>query len=166
MSVCLSVCLSVRHHESCHYAQRNVQPKVPTASAQSGKHCVFSVCSKREKANKLISRCFPRHSKAASYRGHCFCSLPYTFRSCSLTRALFRALRTRNSSLARPRPGQILAPRVCTSVLFIVFFICIGYLQSSCLRLAHTASLQSVIAYSSLRLGCHVDNVHAPPIWR
>ena len=35
----MSVCLS----ESCHYAQRSVQPKVPTASAQSGiKYDVFS----------------------------------------------------------------------------------------------------------------------------
>ena len=46
VSVCLSVCLSVRHHESCHYAQLSVQPKVPTASAQSGKHFKYGVFSK------------------------------------------------------------------------------------------------------------------------
>ena len=45
-SVCVSVCLSVRHHESCHYAQRSVQPKVPTASAQAGKHFKYGVFSK------------------------------------------------------------------------------------------------------------------------
>ena len=43
-SVC--VCVSVRHHESCHYAQLSVQPKVPTASAQSGKHFKYGVFSK------------------------------------------------------------------------------------------------------------------------
>ena len=43
-SVCLSLCLSVRHHESCHYAQRNPQPK---ASAQSGKHFKYGVFSKK-----------------------------------------------------------------------------------------------------------------------
>ena len=42
----MSVCLSVRHHESCHYAQRSVQPKVPTASAQAGKHFKYGVFSK------------------------------------------------------------------------------------------------------------------------
>ena len=42
----VSVCLSVRHHESCHYAQRSVQPKVPTASAQAGKHFKYGVFSK------------------------------------------------------------------------------------------------------------------------
>ena len=42
----LCVCLSVRHHESCHYAQRSVQPKVPTASAQAGKHFKYGVFSK------------------------------------------------------------------------------------------------------------------------
>ena len=45
-SVCVSVCLCVRHHESCHYAQRSVQPKVPTASAQSGKRFKYGVFSK------------------------------------------------------------------------------------------------------------------------
>ena len=63
VSVCLSVCLCVRHHESCHYAQLSVQPKVSTASSQSGKHFKYGVFSKnalfkklwREKANKLIS---------------------------------------------------------------------------------------------------------------
>ena len=53
----LCVCLSVRHHESCHYAQLSVQPKVPTASVQSGK-LFFSLKMQklwREKANKLIS---------------------------------------------------------------------------------------------------------------
>ena len=71
-SVCVSVCsclsdsLCVRHHQSCHYAQLNVQPKVSTASAQSGKHFKYGVFSKnaqklwREKANKLISMCLPR----------------------------------------------------------------------------------------------------------
>ena len=44
--VCVCVCLSVRHHESCHYAQRSVQPKVPTASAQSGKRFKYGVFSK------------------------------------------------------------------------------------------------------------------------
>ena len=44
--VCLCVCLCVRHHESCHYAQRSVQSKVPTASAQSGKHFKYGVFSK------------------------------------------------------------------------------------------------------------------------
>ena len=44
-SVCVCVCLSVRHHESCHYAQRSVQPKVPTASAQSGKRFKYGVFS-------------------------------------------------------------------------------------------------------------------------
>ena len=60
--VCMSVrtCLCVRHHESYHYAQLTVQSKVPTASAQSGKHFkygVFSFVQKLwlEKANKLIS---------------------------------------------------------------------------------------------------------------
>ena len=42
--VCLCVCLCVRHHESCHYAQQSVQPKVPTASAQSGINMAFSLC--------------------------------------------------------------------------------------------------------------------------
>ena len=46
VSVCLSVCLSVRHRESCHYVQRSVQPKVPTASAQSGKRFKYGVFSK------------------------------------------------------------------------------------------------------------------------
>ena len=41
--VCVCVCLSVRHHESCHYAQWNVQQKVPTASAQSEKHFKYGV---------------------------------------------------------------------------------------------------------------------------
>ena len=47
LCVCLSVCLCVRHHESCHYAERSVQPKVhvPTASAQSGKHFKYGVFS-------------------------------------------------------------------------------------------------------------------------
>ena len=40
------VYLCVRHHESCHYAQRSVQPKVPTASGQSGKHFKYGVFSK------------------------------------------------------------------------------------------------------------------------
>ena len=46
--VCVCVCLCVRHHESCHYAQLSVQPKVPTASVQSGKHFKYGVffCSK------------------------------------------------------------------------------------------------------------------------
>ena len=44
--MCVSVCVSVRHHESCHYAQRSVQPKVPTASAQAGKHFKYGVFSK------------------------------------------------------------------------------------------------------------------------
>ena len=40
------MCLCVRHHEFCHYAQRSVQPKVPMASAQSGKHLKYGVFSK------------------------------------------------------------------------------------------------------------------------
>ena len=34
----LSVCVSVRHHE-----QLSIQPKIPTASAQSGKHFKYGV---------------------------------------------------------------------------------------------------------------------------
>ena len=36
----------VRHHESCHYAQRSVQLNVPTASTQSGKHFQYGIFSK------------------------------------------------------------------------------------------------------------------------
>ena len=49
-SVGLCVCLSVRHHESCHYAQLSVQPKVPTASAQYGKYGKNALF----KANKYV----------------------------------------------------------------------------------------------------------------
>ena len=42
----LCVCVCIRHHEFCHYAQRSVQLKVPTASAQSGKHFKYGVFSK------------------------------------------------------------------------------------------------------------------------
>ena len=54
--VCLCVCLSVRHHESCRYAQLSVQPKVPvpTASAQSGKQIWRFRKLWREKANKYV----------------------------------------------------------------------------------------------------------------
>ena len=38
--------MCVWHHESCHYVQRSVQAKVPTASAQSGKHFKYGVFSK------------------------------------------------------------------------------------------------------------------------
>ena len=41
-----SVCVSVQHHESCHYVQLSVQQKVPTASAQSGKHFKYGIFSK------------------------------------------------------------------------------------------------------------------------
>ena len=44
--VCVCVCLSVRHHESSHYAQLSVQLKVPMASAQAGKHFKYGVFSK------------------------------------------------------------------------------------------------------------------------
>ena len=56
----LCVCLSVRHHESCHYAQLSVQLKVPTASAQYGLNMAFSLkmlCSKvmkSQQANKYV----------------------------------------------------------------------------------------------------------------
>ena len=60
-SVCVSVCLCVRHHESCYYAHRSVQSEVPTASAQSGKHFKYGVFSKNEvmarksqQANKYV----------------------------------------------------------------------------------------------------------------
>ena len=64
--VCVSVCLFVRHHESCYYAQWSVQPKVHTASVQSGKHFKHGAFSKNasfksygvKKANKL-SMCLP-----------------------------------------------------------------------------------------------------------
>ena len=61
--VCVSVCLSVRHRESCHYAQLSIQPKVPRASVQSGIwRFLFVQKLWREKANKLISyMCLPRH---------------------------------------------------------------------------------------------------------
>ena len=71
LGLCVCVCcLSVRHHQSCHYAQLSVQPKVATVSLQSGKHWSFlKKCFVqklwREKANKLISTCtcmcLPRH---------------------------------------------------------------------------------------------------------
>ena len=67
LCTCVRVCLSVRHHESCHYAQLSVQPKVPTASAQYGKQC-FVQKLWREKANKLISMCLPRHHMAPMER--------------------------------------------------------------------------------------------------
>ena len=71
--VCLSVCVCVWHHESCHYAQLSVQPKVPTASAQSGLNMVFSLkCFVqklwREKANKLINMRLPRQHMAPMER--------------------------------------------------------------------------------------------------
>ena len=44
--VCVCVCVCVRHHESCHYAQLSVQPEVPTASAQSGKHFKYGFVQK------------------------------------------------------------------------------------------------------------------------
>ena len=40
------VCVSVRHHESSHYAQLSVQTKVPTASAQAGKRFKYGFFSK------------------------------------------------------------------------------------------------------------------------
>ena len=42
----LCVCLSIWHHESSHYAQLSIQLKVPTASAQAGKHFKYGVFSK------------------------------------------------------------------------------------------------------------------------
>ena len=42
----VSVCVCVWHHESYHYAQWSVQPKVPTVFAQSGKHFKYGVFSK------------------------------------------------------------------------------------------------------------------------
>ena len=71
-SVCLlSVCPSVRpsvrpavrHHESCHYAQRNVQPKVPTPSAQSGKHFNMAFSLKM-----LCSKLWPEKALVCAYR--------------------------------------------------------------------------------------------------
>ena len=50
-----SVCVSVRHHVSCHYAQLSVQPKVPTASMQSGKHGVSSKKAKSYGVKKPTS---------------------------------------------------------------------------------------------------------------
>ena len=70
-SVCVSVCLSVRHHESCHYAQRSVQPKVPTASAQAGKHFKYGVFSKNalfKSYGDKLSMCLPRHHMAPMER--------------------------------------------------------------------------------------------------
>ena len=57
LGLCVCVCVSVRHHESCNYAQWSVQQKVPTASAQSGKHFNMAFSNALlwcEKANKLI----------------------------------------------------------------------------------------------------------------
>ena len=70
LGLCVRVCLSVRHHESCDYAQLSVQPKVPTASAQYGRYAVFSLFKSyaREKANKLKSMCLPRHHMAPMER--------------------------------------------------------------------------------------------------
>ena len=39
-------------------------------------------------------------------QGFCFCSLPYTFRYMFVNAWALRASRTRNSSLARPRPAK------------------------------------------------------------
>ena len=47
------VYVCVRHHESCHYVQLSVQLKVPTASAQAGKHFNYGVFSKKCFVQKL-----------------------------------------------------------------------------------------------------------------
>ena len=57
------MCLSV--HESCHYAQLSVQPKVPTASAQDGKHFQYGVFSLFKsygvKKPTSLCMCLPQH---------------------------------------------------------------------------------------------------------
>ena len=64
------VCLSV--HESCHYAQLSVQPKVPTASAQYGKHFQYGVFSLFKsygvKKPTSLCMCLPQHDMAPMER--------------------------------------------------------------------------------------------------
>ena len=48
-------------------------------------------------------------------QGFCFCSLPYTFRYVFVNACAFSEPRARATAST---PGQILAPRVCTLVLF------------------------------------------------
>ena len=155
VSVCAHVCLSV--HESCHYAQLSVQPKVPTASAQYGQYGVFSLFkSYGVKKPTSLCMCLPQHDMAPMERHLArYFGLFWFFQSltagyklpgivreratsdssvqlvqgffvsvyfpCSLTRALSKSLPHAQQlfSASTRTPGQILAPRVCTLVLFI-----------------------------------------------
>ena len=69
--VCVPVCLVPRVLR--HYAQLSVQPKVPTASAQSGKHFKCGIFSKNALfksygVKKPTSICLPRHHMAPMER--------------------------------------------------------------------------------------------------
>ena len=140
LGLCVCVCVSVRHHESCHYTQLSIQPKVhvPTASAQSGikygvlkviarkiQQANIEVCAYRKSSGRLQATW---HSKAASYYVFQLYSLYRAFAfvvfcilsvTCSLTCALSQSLVHAQQLFSVSTPGQILAPRVCTLVLFI-----------------------------------------------
>ena len=66
-------------------------------------------------------------------QGFCFCSLPYTSVTCSLTHALSQSLAHAQQFFSASTPGQILAPRVCTLVLFINTCTCTNtYMYVTC----------------------------------
>ena len=151
----MSVCVCVRHHESCHYVQRSVQAKVPTESAQSGKHFKYGVFSKNalfksygvkkptsfvcayrdiiwcrwsdilpeisktgpflilSKSNGRLQATWQRATSLSAVQ-QLLSSVYFPLHVCYRVRFL-RASRTRNS---------LLAPRVCTLVLFIWPCIC------------------------------------------
>ena len=56
------------------------------------------------------------HRGVVLFRGFCFCSLPYTFRYCSLTRALSKSLPHAQQLFSASTPSQILAPRLMCSM--------------------------------------------------
>ena len=111
--VCVCVCLCVRQHESCHYAQWSVQPKVPTASAQSGKHFKYGVFSKNalfksygvKKPTSLGLIATSYGADGATFRQKFrqlvqgFCSLPYTFRYMLVNACAFSEPRARATDL-------------------------------------------------------------------